>query len=94
MNAARKNQRPEQPRPDEAADAAPVPKQAEETPQGDRGAAGAPPHVLWDRLDEWVSGGAPSERPVRKLPVAARVAIIFLLSIACWLFLIALIALV
>jgi hypothetical protein len=93
MNAARKNQRPEQPRRDEAADAAKVPDRQEEA-RPDRGAAEAPPHVLWDRLDKWVSGGERNERPVRKLPVAARVAIIFLLSIACWLFLIALIALI
>ena len=93
MNAARKSHRPERPRPDDSADAARVPEEAEET-RPDRGAAEAPPHVLWDRLDEWVSGGAPSERPVRMLPVAARVAIILLLSLACWLFLIALIALI
>ena len=92
MNAARKNHRQEQPRRDEAADAAPVPDREEEA-RPDRGAAEAPPHLLWDRLDEWVSGRARNERPVRKLPVAARFAIIFLLSIACWLLVIALITL-
>ena len=93
MNAARKSHRPEQPRRNEAADAAQAPEKAEEA-RPDRGAAEAPPHVLWDRLDEWVGRGARNERPVRKLPVAARVAIIFLLSVACWLFIIALITLI
>lgn len=92
MNAARKSQRPERPRPDEATDAA-RPVEETEGARPHRDASEAPPHAMWDQLDEWVGDGARGERPARKFPVPARLAIIFVLSIACWAVLIALIML-
>lgn len=91
MNAARKKHRPKEARP---ADPAAPARESHDEEVLDAGDGDAPPHALWRRLDEWAGGRASRDSTPVKLPIAARVAIIVLLSIACWMVVIALIALI
>lgn len=84
MNAARKDSRREHAGPEKPARESSDPETTDDMPW-DPVAGDAPPHALWQQLDEWVSDKKPREASPPKLPVAARLAIILVLSIVCWL---------